>query len=140
MSRSGYMGDLDDLDLEHSDLIQYRGRVASATRGARGQAMLRELLEALDAMPAKELIQDDLVGRETGACCTIGALLVHKEVPDPWKYHEDNEKLADELDVDECLVAEIEYENDEFYRLEGPAERWERMRKWVANQIQEVKA
>jgi hypothetical protein len=46
MSRSGYSDD-------HSewDLIRWRGAVASAIRGKRGQAFLRELLVALDAMP-----------------------------------------------------------------------------------------
>ena len=47
MSRSGYSDDIDD-NWAH---IMWRGRVASSIRGKRGQAMLRELLAALDAMP-----------------------------------------------------------------------------------------
>jgi hypothetical protein len=47
MSRSGYSDDLDPLALG-----RWRGRVASAMRGKRGQAFLREMLAAMDAMLA----------------------------------------------------------------------------------------
>lgn len=57
MSRSGYTEDCDD----NWQLIRWRGAVASAIRGKRGQAFLRELLAALDAMPEKRLIADALV-------------------------------------------------------------------------------
>lgn len=55
MSRSGYSDDLDSWSM-----IRWRGAVTSATRGARGQAFFREMLAALDAMPEKKLIADDL--------------------------------------------------------------------------------
>ena len=120
------------------DYVQWRGRVASSIKGARGQKMLRELLEALDNMKDKRLIKDDLI-TEHGDCCAIGALLLEKEVPDARKYHEHNEALADELDVAEPLVAEIEFMNDEAgLRVETPEERWTRMRAWVAKQIKET--
>lgn len=57
MSRSGYTDDTED----QWSLIRYRGAVASAIRGARGQAFLREMLTALDAMPEKRLISGALV-------------------------------------------------------------------------------
>lgn len=53
MSRSGYHDDLDTLELG-----RWRGRVASAIRGKRGQKLLRDLLAALDAMPEKRLVSD----------------------------------------------------------------------------------
>ena len=56
MSRSGYHDDLDD-PLAHG---RWRARVASATRGKRGQKLLRDLLAALDAMPEKRLIADEI--------------------------------------------------------------------------------
>jgi hypothetical protein len=43
MSRSGYVDDVDQ-----KDLAMYRGAVASAIRGKRGQALLREMREAMD--------------------------------------------------------------------------------------------
>ena len=52
MSRSGYTDDLDD-DLA---MGRWRGMVASATRGRRGQKLLTDLLAALDAMPEKALV------------------------------------------------------------------------------------
>ena len=48
MSRSGYSTDLDDQALN-----LWRGTVHRAIHGKRGQAMLRELLAALDAMLAE---------------------------------------------------------------------------------------
>lgn len=55
MSRSDYSEDLDMWDL-----IRWRGQVASAIRGKRGQKLLRDLAAALDAMPVKALIADEL--------------------------------------------------------------------------------
>lgn len=51
MSRSGYVD-----DGEQWDMIRWRGAVNSAIRGKRGQAFLRELRDALDAMPEKRLV------------------------------------------------------------------------------------
>lgn len=68
MSRSGYTDD----GLDSWQVIRWRGAVASAIRGRRGQALLTELLAALDAMPVKELIKEQLV--EDGAVCALGAL------------------------------------------------------------------
>lgn len=71
MSRSGYIDDMDDMDdvLAHG---RWRGRVASAIRGNRGQAFLKEMLAALDALPEKRLITGEL--EEEGAVCAIGAV------------------------------------------------------------------
>lgn len=63
MSRSGYIDELDQWDL-----IRYRGQVASAIRGKRGQAFLRDLLAALDAMPEKRLIAGTFE-RDDGDMC-----------------------------------------------------------------------
>jgi hypothetical protein len=57
MSRSGYCEDMDD-QWAH---IRWRGAVTSAIRGRRGQAFLREMLAALDAMPEKRLVAGALV-------------------------------------------------------------------------------
>lgn len=57
MSRHGYTDSCDD----NFALIRWRGAAKSAIRGKRGQAFLRELLAALDAMPEKRLIARELV-------------------------------------------------------------------------------
>lgn len=62
MSRSGY-NDYDD-DCDQWDSIRYGGMLASAIRGRRGQAFLRDVAEAMDAMPEKRLIAQDLIRAE----------------------------------------------------------------------------
>lgn len=130
MSRSGYSDDLDQ-----PDLAMWRGRVASAIRGKRGQRMLRELRDALDAMPEKRLVARAL--EKDGQVCTLGALTRSKGLsfPEPDFDTEFNGPLASALDVAECLIQEIEWENDEVVDDASPEHRWKRMRSWVETQI-----
>jgi len=135
MTRSGYTDECE----ETWDWVRWRGIVASSIRGKRGQKMLRDLLVALDAMPVKELHSDVLV-EEDGSCCAIGALLKHREVPgveqgiDPYV---GNDWIAEELDVAEPLVQEIEWMNDEFC-YGTPENRWGMMRAWIVKQLRET--
>lgn len=111
MSRSGYT-DYDDGDYP---LALYRGRVASATRGKRGQKMLRELLAALDAMPVKQL-HAEVFDDPEGKVCALGALARVKGIDTSELDPEDSyaaEELAGKLDVSDCLTREVIYENDE---------------------------
>ncbi len=129
MSRSGYHD-----DLENWDLIRWRGRVASATRGKRGQRLLIDLLAALDAMPVKELVEGDLETEE-GAVCALGALGrvrgIDMQAIDP----EDPDQVAAAFDIAAPLAQEIVFENDEQCWRDTPEERWKYMRKWVAIRI-----
>lgn len=131
MSRSGYSD-----DLEQQDLAMWRGRVASAIRGKRGQKMLRELRDALDSMPEKRLVSRQLQTKD-GACCALGRLaqvrgrdLTEHADDEESDLRELNPELADLFDVAECLVQEVENENDEAY-VNTPEQRWTYMRKWV---------
>jgi hypothetical protein len=135
MSRSNYSD-----DCEEPALALYRGRVANAIKGERGQAFLRELVAALDAMPVKELIRGDLV-RSDGACCTLGTVVVSRGY-DAEKIIDRNEDegetasaVAAALGISETMVREITYMNDEGYEYGTPAQRWTRMRRWVAENI-----
>lgn len=107
MSRSGYSDDID-----HWALLRWRGQVASAIRGKRGQKLLRELAEALDAMPVKELYQDALKTNE-GQFCALGvvgnARGIDLEAIDP----EDPDCVASAFDIAHQLAQEIAYLNDE---------------------------
>lgn len=132
MSRSGYS---DDCDMDWR-WIMWRGRVASAIRGKRGQKLLRELVEALDAMPEKKLIAHEL--RNSEGVCALGAVGVRRgvalEAIDP----EDSSAVAAAFDVANALVREIEFVNDEEYfgpSEETPESRWRRVRDWAARQI-----
>jgi hypothetical protein len=131
VSRSGYNDDGDDT----WGFICYRGQVASATRGKRGQALLREALVALDAMPVKELIADQLV--QEGSYCLLGVVGAARGVPLSEIDPEDYTAVAKQFDIAEPLAREIMFENDNdfFWSEETPAQRWMRMREWIAGQI-----
>lgn len=128
MSRSGYSDELDNWDL-----IRWRGAVASAIRGRRGQAFLRELADAMDAMPQKRLIAEEL--EADGEYCALGVVAAKRGLDiehfDPYDY----DKIAEAMSIPKALVCEIEYENDEWGRHHTPEERWERMRQWVESQL-----
>lgn len=135
MGRHGYHDDLDQ-----RDLAMWRGRVASAIRGKRGQAMLRELRDALDSMPEKRLIAR-VLQTKAGECCTLGRLAAVKGM-DYTEYEDDEcaqQDLRDDLsvglNVSACLIQEVEYENDEGAWEETPEQRWTRMRAWVERQL-----
>lgn len=68
MSRSGYSHDIDQWDL-----IRWRGAVAAAIRGKRGQAFLLEMWKAITALPEPKLIANELVEKD-GAVCAMGAV------------------------------------------------------------------
>ncbi|HET8789956.1 MAG TPA: hypothetical protein VFM75_02010 [Modicisalibacter sp.] len=131
MSRSGYVDGLDNWTL-----ICWRGAVASSLRGKRGQRLLNELADAMDAMPEKRLIANDL--EAGGDVCALGAVgrvrgLDMQEI-DP----EDSERVSEVFDIADALAKEIVFENDEgTFHDETPEQRWSRMRKWVARNLAE---
>lgn len=132
MSRSGYTDDIED-QWEH---IRWRGRVASAMRGKRGQAFLREMLAALDALPEKKLITNEL--EQDGAVCAIGSVGLARGIDmrdiDPY----DSATVAGTFGIAECMAQEIVYMNDEAfegYWCKTPEERFTKMRAWVISHI-----
>ena len=130
MSRSGYSDNCDGWAL-----ICWRGAVASAIKGKRGQAFLRELLDALDAMPVKELITEDL--ERDGSYCALGVIGARRGLDLKAIDAEDPEDVAKHFEIARALAAEISYENDEaspFIR-EPPGQLWMRMRRWTAENI-----
>lgn len=140
MSRSGYIDDSEDWQR-----IRWRGQVASATRGKRGQRLLRDLLSALDAMPEKSLVASELETRD-GDVCTLGALGKVRGIDMSKIDPEEPEQVAAAFDIAEPLAREIVYMNDEYYhgiwnestkRYDAitPEQRWTKMRAWVAAQI-----
>ena len=126
MSRSGYSEDYEFCQL-------WEQAVDRATFGRRGQAFMRKLRDALDAMPIKRLITD-AIRDDTGDVCALGAV-----DPNVKTYYA--EELAQHFGIARALAAEIVYRNDEWpffwqrQRDETPEERWQRMRDWVEKQI-----
>jgi hypothetical protein len=132
MSRSGYS---DDLDYSEWQAIMYRGAVESARRGKRGQAFFKDLLAALDAMPEKRLVAEELETKD-GQVCAIGALGKVRGVDMSKIDPEDPAQVSNAFNIAMSLVREIVYMNDEgTYRPETPEERFIRMRNWIAKQI-----
>ncbi len=164
MSRSGYSYECDD-QWAH---IRWRGAVASALRGKRGQAFLREILAALDAMPEKRLIGSRF--EADGDCCTLGAVCRARGVdasgltPDDDYQSNVSDEIARTLGIPRALAAEIMFENDDvvddmepiwvdaapgerrsrrtvWVPVPSAAERrWQHMRNWVAMRIIEPEA
>ena len=147
MSRSGYTEDYGHDEPYRYNL--YRGTVARATSGKRGQAMLRELLGALDSMPQKRLAARSFQ-RSDGDVCALGCLLRSRKVDtaeldaavgdDGDEYEDDVSHLAAAaVGVARALAAEVMWENDQaYFGTETPEERWQRMRTWVSRQLEEA--
>lgn len=147
MSRSGYTDECD----EDWQVAMWRGAVASAIRGKRGQRLLRDLAEGMDAMPTKCLIKGEL--EEDGAVCALGVVgqkrgiglaeLAGNEESDGGN----NDKIAEAFDVALALACEVQYINDEgaydeYKRPENretPAQRWERVRRWIAEHLRDAR-
>lgn len=129
MSRSGYSDDCDD----QWATIRWRGAVAASIKGKRGQALLIELAEALDAMPEKKLISRDL--KNENGYCTLGVLGAKRGLPIETLSPENYDEVSEAFGVAAPLVQEIVYLNDEDCEGMTPEERWTQMRGWVHNKI-----
>lgn len=132
VSRSGYTDDIDNWQL-----IMWRGRVASAIRGKRGQALLREMLEAMDALPEKRLVASALEAE--GQFCALGTVGQKRGVDMSELDPEDYETVAAKFGIATPLAQEIFWENDEAWGPgEAPEARFKRMRAWVVSNLKEV--
>jgi hypothetical protein len=130
MSRSGYV---DDYDGEAGRQNLWWGNVARSIRGKRGQSFLHEMVVALDAMPVKELISDELV--RGGEVCAIGAVAVARKLDVSKLDPEDADAVGETFGIAAPMAREIVYENDDSGGNETPAQRWTRMRKWVSDHL-----
>lgn len=130
MGRSGYSDDCDDEGLLHL----WRQAVSNAIHGARGQKFLRDLVTALDAIPDKRLIAEEL--EADGQVCAIGSVGKLRGIPmekiDPY----DTRQLSEQFGIARALAKEIMFENDEgAFTAETPEARWQRMRDWAMEHI-----
>lgn len=124
MSRLGYSNDID-----YWSLIRWRGAVASAVRGRRGQAFLREMLASLDALPEHRLIAHD------GEVCALGAVGRARGMPMADIDPEDHETVAAKFGVAHALACEVMWINDELSN--SPERRWATVRDWIIERLEE---
>lgn len=139
MSRSGYADDTDE------GLGLWLGAVRSAIHGKRGQTLLRELRDAMDAMPDKTLIHGEL--EKDGEYCALGVVGAKRGLDMSHIDPEDPREVSAAFNIANALAQEIVYINDEagpsYNYVDGkwtrinemPHERWARVRKWVAENI-----
>ena len=136
MSRSGYS---EDCDNDNGAL--YRGAVVSAVKGKRGRALLLELAAALDAMPEKALIANEL--EANGGYCALGALGARRGLDMKDVDPEDAEAVARMFKIAPSLAREIVWVNDEevpYWTNETPEQRWLRVREWVRNALNDPRS
>jgi hypothetical protein len=152
VSRSGYTEDQDD----QWQFIRWRGAVKSALRGKRGQAFLREMAEAMDALPQKRLVAMEL--ETAGEVCAIGSVGRQRGIDMSKLDPEDYSTVAGTFGIAECLAQEIVYMNDEYWYWSTddkgyinkdesgqhlyitPEERFAKMRTWIEGNIAKVPA
>ena|ERR1700733_4627994 len=133
MSRHGYS------DCDGWQLIRWRGAVKKAITGKRGQVFLKDLLSALDALPEKKLIKAALINE--GEVCAIGSVGVARGIDMSTLDVEDSDQIAGTFGIASALVRELEFINDEAWIYgEGctPEQRFNKVRAWVIENIQEV--
>lgn len=146
MSRSGYSDDCD----EQWQFALWRGTVASSIRSKRGQAFLKEMLVAMDAMPVKRLIAHELEAPDSIPCshwglfeaqsvCALGSV-GHARGMDMSRIDpEDPDTVAGKFNIGRPMATEIAYLNDEWGSFkETPEQRFGRMRAWVQSQIRDA--
>lgn len=113
MSRSGYTEDNDD-PLAYG---RWRAAVKSALQGNRGQALLLELVEALDAMEDKRLYPGSFATAEGEFCAlgTVGTKRGTKMADLGDEGYCDPEQVAQRFGIAPAMAAEIMYLNDEYF-------------------------
>ena len=124
MSRSGYTDDNED-PLAYG---RWRQAVKRSLEGKRGQVLLRDLVEALDAMEDKRLYQGSFATPE-GEFCTLGVLGAKRgtKMDDLGDDYEcDTATVGQRFGIAPAMAAEIMYMNDEY-----AVDEW----KWVDVEI-----
>ena len=130
MSRSGYSEDYEYINL-------YRNTVDRSIKGKRGQKFLQELASALDAMPEKRLIAEELID-EKGEVCAIGVVCKARGLDVSKVDVTDPGQVGNLVGISRAMAAEIAFENDDEYGSETPVESWVKMRKWVGGRLRPV--
>lgn len=145
MSRSCYSDEFGDEFPGQLEL--YRANVARSIRSKAGQARLRELRDALLALPVKALEANTFADgtRDAPNVCALGAWALKKCDGDPQAAKQMVPREADDWDTFNAIkahgwprlvVLEAIYQNDEAtYRVVTPEQRYAHVLAWVESQI-----
>jgi len=114
----------------------WRANVDRSLAGRRGQALLHELIAALDAMPEKRLISQELRA-EAGEVCALGAVGLKRGIDMKDLDPECFEGVAKTFNIPTILAQEIFYQNDERNYRDTPEERWTSMRRWATDHLKQ---
>lgn len=138
MSRSGWSEDWEpDSREDQWAWIRMRGAVNSAVKGKKGQAFLKDALEALEALPEKKLIKGEFVTPQ-GEVCLMGAVCLKRGIdvsnvdPDDDNHHK---YVSELLGIAESLVQEVEFENDQALGYVTPEHRYNYMHSWITQRL-----
>ena len=138
MSRSNYSHEWTN------EMYLYRGTVNRSIDGKRGQAFLKRMVAALEAMPIKEL-HADIFAKTDGVCCAMGAVALHEghdieKDYDP-NVQDDSNYAYEKLNISRSMAAEIAFLNDDgnwfFQEEEKPSARWKRMYAWAKDRLKD---
>lgn len=130
MSRHAYTEEEDF----NGQFAMWRGQVMNSIRGRRGQALLRDLVMALDAMPEKRLIAEELY--KAGEVCALGCVGLARGVLSLDLDPEDYDSISRVFNISRQLAMEIVWRNDEDGpHSETPEQRWQRMRAWAVKHL-----
>jgi hypothetical protein len=135
MSRSGYSDDAENVAM-------WRGAVARASRGKRGQAFLLEMWRAMQALPEPKLVANNLQTAD-GAVCAIGSVgkargVDMSKLPTEEDDDEAHRHIAKAFNIPHALACEIMFMNDEDYSApvnETSEARFARMKKWIEQNL-----
>jgi len=145
----------DDYDYEFPNQGElWSANVQRHLKGAKGQAILRELRDALLALPKKKLINGRLAD-EQGCVCTVGALAAHRGVSlkelaeiikpderwgeiDAWEAEVRTMDLGRRIGLKEVMAVTLAARNDDVWLApvdETDEQRYIRVLAWVESQI-----
>lgn len=132
MSRSGYSEDYEDCEL-------FEQAVFRAICGRRGQALLKDMLAALNALPHKRLIANELISTR-GEVCAIASVMIARGIATDGYHFDDDpyncaERIASKLNIATSLAQEIQHLNDEVCECKTPEQRYEYIHSWVRQHI-----
>jgi hypothetical protein len=132
----------DDLDPSREGLVA--GALRSAVRGKRGQRFIRDLVQALDALPSPELAAGALEDEDTECCCAFGAVRRFRgsdAVPlwfDPMEEDLTPDHLAEPFNVSETLAWAVVQVNEDGMTgndVSTRRHRWNVVKDWAIRQL-----